>query len=156
MFIPVGTQIEFRLTDDKGAVIGSNRINPPIIDGLHQIRLDELSVQLSPDVSYRWPVMVDEKQLGKAKNPYSSVGIRFAGNSVGFDREKIASEDNLVKAQIYARNGYWYDAFMKLTDLIKAYLGNCKLVKLRSSLLEGGMVNLDVVAQALIEQAGCS
>jgi len=158
---PTKASIVFNIFDPEEKVNSwKETIHPPDEDGfkagLQGIPLDKFGVKLVPGVSYRWSATIDEHRVGRAKNPYSSAGVRLVKNPIGFDPEALGKQDDLGKAEKYANNGYWYDAFMILTNLIKAYPGNCKLVKLRSSLLEGGMVNLDVVAQALNEQAGCS
>jgi len=124
--------------------------------GLHQIPLDKLGIQLSPGVSYRWSVTVDEERRGKGKNPYSSAGIRFVGNSDEFVQNMVANQDDLAKAQVYAKDGLWYDAFSSLTNYIQSHKNDCQLIKARATLLEHEIVGLAIVAKVLNKEAGCS
>ena len=61
-------------------------------------------------------------------------------------RAALAQADSAESVVIFAREGYWYDAFTGLSRLIDADPGNQELVAQRTALLR--QVGLDEAADA--------
>ena len=162
LFKSTDSPLIFRLIDPDGkAKDWEKRIEVPQNDGefkagLYNIQLDEYGIELDAGVSYRWSITIEEYRSGRARNPYSSVGIRFIENPGGFDLDQIASLDNVEKAKVYAKEGFWYDAFSSLSRSIHVNKNDCHLFKLRSQLLEHKIVDLSLIAKNLNKKANCT
>lgn len=143
---PVDTRFEFALIND-------NEIEPileitsdrEMREGLNFLDMAEHGVSLKPGIIYQWSVALVEQPEKRSSDIVSSGTIELVELS-GDQRAALAQADAEESIIIFAREGYWYDAFAGLSRLIDANPGNQRLVGQRTALLR--QVGLDEVAEA--------
>ena len=143
---PVDTRFEFALIND-------NEIEPileitsdrEMHEGLNFLDMAEHGVLLKPGVIYQWSVALVEQPEKRSSDIVSSGTIELV-ELTGDQRAALAQADAEESVFIFAREGYWYDAFAGLSRLIDANPGNQRLIGQRTALLR--QVGLDEVAEA--------
>jgi len=143
---PVDTRFEFALiNDDEIEPIIELTSDRAMQKGLNFLDLSEHGVSLKPGVIYQWSVALVGQPEKRSSDIVSSGTIELVGLT---DQQAAALQDADASeaVSIYARTGYWYDAFAGLMRLIEASPGDAGLIGMRKALLR--QVGLDAVADA--------
>ena len=114
-------------------------------EGLNFLDMAEHGVLLKPGVIYQWSVALVEQPEKRSSDIVSSGTIELVELTAD-QRAALAQADAEESVFIFAREGYWYDAFAGLSRLIDANPGNQRLIGQRTALLR--QVGLDEVAEA--------
>lgn len=143
---PVDTRFEF-------ALISDNEIEPimeiaserPMLKGLNFLDLSEHGVSLKPGIIYQWSVALVGQPEKRSSDIVSSGTIELVELNES-QSAALAGADGLDTVSIYAREGYWYDAFTGLSRLIEASPDDAELIETRTTLLR--QVGLNEVVDA--------
>ena len=127
---------EFTLIGENAeAPAVETKLSSPIQPGIHQIKLSDYKVKLSPGERYNWSValIVDAEER--------SANIVAKGAIERIDRDKMeqpvaANLSDADAAKRYAEAGIWYDAVMALSDQIQANPADTTWRQMRAELLE--------------------
>ncbi len=127
---------EFTLIGENAeAPAVETKLSSPTQPGIHQIKLSDYKVILSPGERYNWSValIVDADER--------SANVVAKGAIERIDRDKMeqppaASLHGVDAAKRYAEAGIWYDAVMALSDQIQSNPADVELRQMRASLLE--------------------
>lgn len=113
--------------------------------GLNSINLADHGVSLEPGVAYQWSVALVEDANKRSADIVSSGQIELLELT---DAQKTQLENATAgeRVSIFANEGYWYDTFAGLSDLIAADPGNSDLLAQRAALLE--QIGLPAVSAA--------
>jgi hypothetical protein len=142
----VDTRFEFALiNDDEIEPILEIANERQMKKGLNFLDMAEHGVSLIPGVIYQWSVALVGQQEKRSSDIVSGGTIELVEMNKD-QRAALAQADSADSVVIYAREGYWYDAFAGLSRLIDADPGNQELVAQRTDLLR--QVGLDEVADA--------
>ena len=143
---PVDTRFEFALINDNEIEpvmeIASER---QMQKGLNFLDLAEHGISLKPGVIYQWSVALVGQPEKRSSDIVSSGTIELVELNET-QSAALAGADGLDTVRIYAREGYWYDAFTGLSRLIDASLDDAELIETRTALLR--QVGLNEVADA--------
>jgi hypothetical protein len=103
--------------------------------GLNSMNLADHGVSLESGVSYQWSVALVADANKRSSDIVSSGQIEFLELTAAqkADLEAASAEE---RVRILAREGYWYDAFDALSELIASDPGNNELRTQRAALLE--------------------
>jgi len=143
---PVDTRFEFALiNDDEVEPILEITSDREMHEGLNFLDLAEHGVSLKPGIVYQWSVALVEQPDKRSSDIVSSGTIELV-ELTGAQRAALARADSAESVVIFAREGYWYDAFAGLSRLIDADPANRRLLEQRTALLR--QVGLDEVADA--------
>jgi hypothetical protein len=143
---PVDTRFEFALIND-------NEVEPvieltsdkAIKRGLNYLALADHGVSLKPGIIYQWSVALVSQPEQRSSDIVSSGTIELVPPAPD-QAATLRAASPLEAVNLYARAGYWYDAFTGLSRLIDAHPEDAALLAMRRSLLE--QVGLDTVAGA--------
>lgn len=112
--------------------------------GLNSLDLASVNVSLKPGVAYQWSVAVVTDADKRSGDVVSSGLIELQELSAEQQvRLETASPQEAV--MIYAGEGYWYDAFATLSEMIDKDPDNAELLEQRASLLS--QIGLEEAAQ---------
>jgi len=143
---PVDTRFEFALVNDDEIdpvfKISSRR---EMRKGLNYLDLSEHGVSLKPGVIYQWSVALVGRPEQRSGDIVSSGTIELVAPTAA-QAAALQQANATESVTIYARMGYWYDAFTRLCRLIDANPGDAGLRAMRTALLR--QVGLDGVADA--------
>ena len=132
-------QIDFTLIDETSIEplleIPLSTADQPLSAGMHQVRLADHAVQLSPGVRYRWYVAIILDRDSRSKDTVVSGTLERVAPPQTLHSQLAAAGPNAVAAQ-YATAGLWYDALMLLSDMIEAAPQDSSLRQQRTALLE--------------------
>jgi hypothetical protein len=140
------TRFEFALiNDDDIEPIAEVVSEQQMTAGLNSMNLADQGVTLQPGVAYQWSVALVSDANKRSSDVVSSGQIELitltAEQQSALDN---ASEDERV--MLLAQEGYWYDTFAGLSELIANDPGNNELRAQRAALLE--QIGLPVVSAA--------
>ena len=143
---PLDTRFEFALiNDDEIEPIIELASEREMQKGLNFLDLSEHGVSLKPGIIYQWSVALVGQPETRSSDIVSSGTIELV--ELGADqRAALAQATGEESVMLYAREGYWYDAFTGLSRLIDAKPGNAGLLETRAALLR--QVGLEEVANA--------
>lgn len=124
------------------ALINENEIDP-IVEvttdenlkaGLNSLALAEVKVSLKPGVAYQWSVAVVADADKRSSDVVSSGQIELLepGDELKARLENASPQEAVM---LYAGEGYWYDAFATLSEMISKDPDNTALREQRASLL---------------------
>jgi len=138
------TRFEFDLINDRETEpileVTSDRNMPP---GFNYIDLAEHGITLERGISYQWSVALVQDSDQRSTDIVSSGRVEYVEPSAGLQAQ-LGVADQVDAVRILAGQGYWYDAFSRLSELIAANPANSELLEWRASLLEQvGLANLD-------------
>jgi len=103
--------------------------------GLNSLNLADHGVTLEPGVAYQWSVALVSDVDKRSSDIVSSGQIELL-ELTGEQEERLKNTNAEERVMIYAREGYWYDTFAGLSELIAADPGNSELRTQRAALLE--------------------
>ena len=103
--------------------------------GLNSMNLADHGVTLEPGVAYQWSVALVSDVDKRSSDIVSSGQIELLEltDAQKAELETAGAEERVM---IHAREGYWYDTFAGLSELIAADPGNSELRTQRAALLE--------------------
>jgi Domain of Unknown Function (DUF928) len=138
--------IRFTLIDTRSIKpLYEGLIPTPVQAGIQSLNLKELSLQLEPDVQYRWYVSAVRNTDAPSQDIVAGGMIeRCEFNACLITTDVILSCD-VPSVRWNAVRGFWYDAMSCLCDLIKTDPQNASLRRFRAGLLK--QVGLDGVAE---------
>ena len=142
----VQARFEFALINDDEIdpiieVVSDKQINK----GLNSLDLSEHGVKLVPGVAYQWSVALVSDADRRSGDIVSSGQIEYVAlNSKQKARRPAADAEMAV---FYAGEGYWYDTFAVLEDMIASNPEDTGLKRQRAALLE--QVGLDEVSAGI-------
>lgn len=140
------TRFEFALVTntaiDPIVELVFDRIMPA---GLHSLDLAEHGVALQPGVSYQWSVALVTDTEKRSADIVSSGRIEYLPLSPQ-QQQRIEQADAAAQPGLYAGEGYWYDSFAGLSELLAASPDSKQLLEQRDALLR--QVGLDAVINA--------
>jgi hypothetical protein len=144
---PVDTRFEFALiTQDDIEPVMEIVTEREMQKGLNFLDLAEHGVLLKPGVTYQWSVALVNQPLQRSSDIVSSGTIEFLELSAK-RRDELAQAGAMESVALLAGDGYWYDAFARLSRLIGEHPDEADLARQRVSLLR--QVGLDEVAEAV-------
>ena len=144
-FVSKATTLPTRFTlrnADTREVIADVPLTSPTTAGFWPIRFKDHGIVLEPGVDYRWFVRV----IRNADVPSDDliVGGRIEccpDELIYLDVPRVCTTETVHE---YARNGFWYDTFACVSELIEAEPNNQKLRRLRERLaMDMGLVLID-------------
>lgn len=140
---PTDHLVEFTLIDDQSIQpILEKRFGPPVRSGVHQVRLADYGVSLSPDKQYKWFVALVIDPEHRSKDIIAGGAIELVAFPETL-RSKLSHADKAEAPGVYAEAGIWYDALSAISGLIEAAPGDSALRKKRAFLLEQvGLTNV--------------
>ena len=103
--------------------------------GLNSISLADHGVTLEPGVAYQWSVALVADANKRSSDIVSSGQIEML-EMTGEQKAQLENASAEERVMILAREGYWYDCFAGLSELIGADPGNSDLRAQRAALLE--------------------
>jgi hypothetical protein len=132
--------IEITVVPEAGtSPLFESRLNPPIAAGVHEFRLADLGVQLSPNSVYHWYVAMVRNADRRSQDVIT-----------GGVLERVTSPEGLAAAlalapladhpRLYADAGLWYDALDALSHLIKTAPTDLTWRAQRAALLDQAML----------------
>ena len=144
--------VKFILSNPAGMEEVINTWLPPSSElGIHRIDLANFDVSLSPNISYIWHIsLVRQERKGK-KNIVSGGTLKYVPPPEAL-LTKVSQETGPKTMYLYARAGYWYDAFTLLSTQVAASPDNRLFRKQRLCLIE--QVGLSTIAQKILEEEG--
>ena len=145
-------QVKFTLSNpaDMEEVINTT-LSPSSESGIHRIDLTNFDVSLSPKISYIWHIsLVRQERKGK-KNIVSGGTLKYVPPPESLIT-KVSQDTGAKTMYLYARAGYWYDAFTLLSTQIAASPDDRLFRKQRICLVE--QVGLSTIAQKILEEEG--
>lgn len=143
---PIDTRFEFALiNDDEIEPIIELTSDREMQKGLNFLDLSEHGVLLKPGIVYQWSVALVGQPEKRSSDIVSSGTIELV-KLTGAQQAALAQAAGDESVMIFAREGYWYDAFTGLSRLIEADPGNAGLLETRSALLR--QVGLEAIADA--------
>ncbi|HLZ33364.1 MAG TPA: DUF928 domain-containing protein [Nitrospira sp.] len=111
------------------------KLSSPTQPGIHQIKLSDYKVKLSPGERYNWSValIVDAEER--------SANIVAKGAIERIERNKLeqplpATINDADAPKQYAEAGIWYDAVMAISNQIQSNPADADLRQMRASLLQ--------------------
>ena len=111
--------IEISLIDaDSEDPIFRRELTPPVAAGFQSIDLSELGISLEADTDYEWSITAADAREGTGT--WASAMIRR--NEPGIALTQLLEESPREHAaEIFARHGYWYDAFSELSNFVQQH-----------------------------------
>ncbi len=103
--------------------------------GLNSMSLADHGVTLEPGVAYQWSVALVSDANKRSSDIVSSGRIELL-EMTGEQQAQLENASAEERVVILAREGYWYDTFDGLSELITADPGNSDLRAQRAALLE--------------------
>ncbi len=131
----VQAQFEFALiNDDDIEPVIEIVSNKEISKGLNSLNLSQHGVKLLPGVVYQWSVALVGNVDSRSGDIVSSGQVEYVALT---DKQK-AQRPTATEAMagFYAGEGYWYDTFAVLEDMISSNPGDAGLKSQRAALLE--------------------
>jgi hypothetical protein len=130
------TRFEFALVNNQAIEpIVEVVTEEAIAKGIHSINLADHGITLAPGISYQWSVALVPDAGKRSSDIVSSGRVEYvpltAAQGAAIDH---ADADEAVS--IYARNGYWYDAFSQLSGLLANNPQDTRLRGQRTALLQ--------------------
>jgi hypothetical protein len=107
----------------------------PLEAGLHRVSLAEHGARLAPGVTYRWFVSLVRDPERRSQDVVAGAAIRYAPAGPEL-RARLASEPPARAAHLYAKSGFWYDAFDQLSRWLDTERDSALLHEHRAALLE--------------------
>lgn len=102
--------------------------------GLNSLALADVNVSLKPGVAYQWSVAVVTDADKRSSDVVSSGTIEMLELTDAL-QARLAAASPQDAVMIYAGEGYWYDTFATLSEMISQDPGNATLLEQRESLL---------------------
>jgi hypothetical protein len=132
---PSSYPIELTLVDpDKTDPLIELRLQPPVAEGVHRLRLRDHNVRLAPGTAYQWFVAV-VPDGGRRSKDILAGGMIERVTSPAELTEKIARASKAEIPGLYAEAGLWYDAIGTLGELLDQAPDDTALQAQRSALL---------------------
>ena len=130
------TRFEFALVNNQAIEpIVEVVTEEAIAKGIHFIFLADHGITLEPGISYQWSVALVPDAGKRSSDIVSSGRVEYLPLSAAQAATlKSASAGEAVG--IYASNGYWYDSFARLSDLIANNPQDEHLLGQRTALLQ--------------------
>ena len=130
------TRFEFSLVNDQTIEpIVEVITEQAIAKGIHSVELATHGITLEPGVSYQWSVALVPDPGMRSSDTISSGRVEYLPLSA----TQAATMQNASTSEaigIYAHNGYWYDTFAQLSDLIASNPQDKHLLEQRTALLK--------------------
>ena len=112
------TRFEFALVNDQSIEpIVEVVTEQAIAKGIHSVDLATHGITLEPGVSYQWSVALVPDAGKRSSDTVSSGRVEYLPLSAA-QAATLKSANAGEAVGIYASNGYWYDSFARLSDLI--------------------------------------
>jgi hypothetical protein len=136
---PASLPVELTITSlsdaDATAPLLEQQIEAAAAAGVHRARLVDLGVRLEAGVTYQWSVAVVPDRERRARDILASGTIQRVEPSGELAGKRAAGPD-LELVRLYARSGYWYDAFEAVSALIERDPADAAAQRYRAALLE--------------------
>ena len=130
------TRFEFALVNDQATEpIVEVVTEQAIAKGIHSIDLATHGITLKPGISYQWSVALVPDPGMRSSDTVSSGRVEYLPLSAT-QAATLQSASAGEAIGIYARNGYWYDTFAQLSDLIATNPQDKHLRAQRTALLK--------------------
>jgi hypothetical protein len=129
----IDRQIEFTLVDDRSTkVILETTLKPPFSPGVQRVRLSDYGVRLSPG-KYGWTValVLDPEHRSQDIAASGWMEVPLMGHPA-----TVNARDKGVAYQVYAKEGFWYDAVAAISEQIDASPNDPVLRQNRASMLK--------------------
>jgi hypothetical protein len=127
--------LEFTLTDDGVKPVIESRLDPPIEAGIHELRLADYGVKLTPGKRYSWYVTRVMDPERRSRDILAGGTMERVESVMGLTTTTVPA--NLSQAPfLYAEAGLWYDAIEAISKLIDASPADLALRQQRAALLE--------------------
>jgi hypothetical protein len=140
------TRFEFALINDDDiepmVEVTSEQV---MTAGLNSMNLADHGVSLQPGVAYQWSVALVSDANKRSSDVVSSGQIQLL-EMTSDQKAELENAGGDERVMILAREGYWYDTFAGLSELIAANPDNNDLRTQRATLLE--QIGLPVVSAA--------
>lgn len=144
--------VKFTLSNVAGMEeVINTTLAPSSESGIHRIDLADFDVSLSPNISYIWHVSLVRQERKGEKNIVSGGTLKFVPPPESLIT-RVSQDTGAKTIYLYARAGYWYDAFTLLSTQIATSPDNRLVRKQRICLIE--QVGLSTIAQKILEEEG--
>ena len=132
---PSSYPVELTLVDPgKTEPLIERRLDPPVVAGVHRIRLSEHNVRLAPGTAYQWFVAVVPDGARRSRDILAGGMIERVASPADL-AGKIAKASKADVPALYAEAGMWYDAIGTLGELLEQAPDDSALLEQRSALL---------------------
>ena len=140
------TRFEFALiNDDDIEPMVEVTSEQQMTAGLNSMNLADHGVSLEPGVAYQWSVALVSDANKRSSDIVSSGQIELL-EMTGEQKVQLENASEHERVMLFAQQGYWYDSFASLSELIASDPGNSDLRAQRAALLE--QIGLPVVSAA--------
>jgi len=129
----VDAPIDLEISANTGTLL-KTRVNASGHSGLQVWKLADYQVQLQPEVQYRWQVSIAADPQQNAANLSAHAGVIYAPASTAL-QTSLEQAAPLSRAQLYAEDGDWYDAFATLQATAQT-TSDANIMDIRKQFLE--------------------
>lgn len=141
--IKPGAELLLDISDDRsGDILLSKPLAMPNSTGLQKINLRDLGLKLEANRTYQWSLILSPDKNNPSLDQFAGAAIRH----VKADAElaaQLADSTDASRVNLYARNGYWYEALHEILRLRAAHADNASIEQAYRSLLQQANIELD-------------
>lgn len=129
-------RVEITLIETQtGQTLADITLMPPLLPGVHSVRLVKRGQHLALGSRYAWSVSLVPDIDDRAKDIVVSVDLEYVKLPDTL-RARLAGVTSLAMSSIYAEAGFYYDALVTVLELTKEAPNTLELRKQRIALLE--------------------
>ncbi len=112
------TLFEFALIDDQQIQpILEKQLTQGTQAGIGSLQLADYDITLKPGVQYRWSLALVTDPKQRSKDTLASGMIEYVAPSSKL-QQQLSNADSQQRVHLLAENGFWYDSFAELSQLI--------------------------------------
>ncbi len=112
------TRFEFALIDDQQIQpILEKQLTQGTQAGIGSLQLSDYDITLKPGVQYRWSLALVTDPKQRSKDTLASGMIEYVAPSSEL-QQQLSKADSQQRVHLLAENGFWYDSFAELSQLI--------------------------------------
>lgn len=129
------TSLQFEIINDAtGEIILSKSLKTPATTGEQSIALKDFNIKLAENTVYQWTLILQADTNNPALDKFSSAKIKYVKPDTKL-LEQIRTSDVNNQANIYATQGYWYDALNNVIEMKQQHPDNNTVTRAYRSLL---------------------
>lgn len=131
-----GAVVEFTLIDDHSIQpVLEKRFAPPVVPGVHCVRLKDEGVNLAGGTQYKWFVALVVDPEHRSQDIIAGGAIERIDFPAAL-QEQLARVPKAEAPAFFAERGVWYEAISTISELIAASPAESQLRHKRAALLE--------------------
>jgi hypothetical protein len=109
-----GASLQLELSNaNTGEIILEKTLNMPATAGVQKIALGEYNIFLQENIVYQWTVILQTDASNPALDKFDSARIKYLKPD-STQHKSLAAANINTRPNIYAKQGYWYDALSEI------------------------------------------